>query len=472
MPRKKPVLKHSEVVFMYAADDEAYTAYGATFVGWGGAHSPEQVARHHRLGVRCTGTMWCLTAGAKLLHEQPALREAVVRDIEGKPVAVPWLFDHVHEGQVSWFGCTNNPTFRELCRQRVREAMAGGADGLHVDDHAGTANAANFGGGFCDHCMAGFREYLKANARPAELRNAGVRDIDTFDYRTLVRKYATTREKYMKVRDRIPLMKRFTDFHFDAAAAFVRELGRLASQVAGHKTLLSANAYVAIPYQDVVLGSITHAVSEIPQSPALGARGVAGAIKCYELATRRGRPMAATAAGHDWTFVKEHACYDLVRFWIAAAYAHGQRFMCPHPSRQWCFDKKIGTHWYAAPIEEFAPVYRFIRRSADCFDGLEAVRAARVRKPRNVITTVRRKGKSGRTVLHVLNADYDEKAKVMRRRKNVRISLPKKLLAPGKKTVRLLSYGAPPRTADVTFKGATAGFVLGELGIWTVCVLK
>ena len=73
---------------MYAADDEAYRAYGATFVGWGGAHTAAQVKRHHALGVRCTGHMWCLTAGAKLLHEDAKLRAAVAVDIQGKPVAI------------------------------------------------------------------------------------------------------------------------------------------------------------------------------------------------------------------------------------------------------------------------------------------------------------------------------------------------------------------------------------------------
>ena len=57
----EPVLRHSEVVFMYAADDDAYRAYNATFVAWGGANTPEQVKRHHDIGVRCTGSMWCLT---------------------------------------------------------------------------------------------------------------------------------------------------------------------------------------------------------------------------------------------------------------------------------------------------------------------------------------------------------------------------------------------------------------------------
>lgn len=193
------MLEHSDAVFMYASDEEAYKAYGATFVAWGGANTAEQVKRHHDMGVRCTGSMWCLTAGAKTLHENAELREAVARDIEGKPVEVPWLFDHIHEGQKTWFGCTNHPAFRDHCRREVRRVMAGGADGLHVDDHLGVAQPATaFGGGLCDPCVAAFRAYLKAHAKPEELQAAGVTDLDTFDYRDLIRKHATTRDAYLK----------------------------------------------------------------------------------------------------------------------------------------------------------------------------------------------------------------------------------------------------------------------------------
>jgi len=120
MKRMESVLSHSEVVFMYAADADAYRAYGATFVGWGGAHTAERVKMHHDLGIRCTGSMWCLTAGAKVLHEDPVLRSAVALDIEGDPVGVPWLFDHTCEGIGSrsifrryvygrWCVCRPNP---------------------------------------------------------------------------------------------------------------------------------------------------------------------------------------------------------------------------------------------------------------------------------------------------------------------------------------------------------------------------
>ncbi len=79
---------------------------------------------HHDLGIRCTGSVWCLTAGARTLHENARLREAVAIDIEGKPIAVPWQFDNVHEGQTTDFGNTNHPAFREHVKANVRRVMS------------------------------------------------------------------------------------------------------------------------------------------------------------------------------------------------------------------------------------------------------------------------------------------------------------------------------------------------------------
>ncbi|KKK93383.1 hypothetical protein LCGC14_2693440, partial [marine sediment metagenome] len=322
---------------------------------------------------------------------------------------------------------------------------------------------------------AGFREYLKTHAKPADLKSAGITraDLDTFDYRTLVRKYAKTRKQYLKIKDRIPLNKRFFEFHFDAAAENVCGLHQVAAEAAGHPVLLSANACIGHPYQHVVLDSLTHVICEVDQYARVGTRNAGKTIAAYNIAARHHVPVAATGFGWDWAFVKAHGgCHDLVRFWIALAYANGQRFMCPHPTRQWCFDEKQGTHWYAAPMEEYAPVYQWIKASATCFDGLEAVKTAGVRHPRNIRPTVRRKGNKGRTVLHVINTDYDARRRLMRPRRNVRIQVPKKLLAPGKKTAKVLSYDAEPRTVPVTCKGATATIVFPELTCWTLCVLR
>jgi hypothetical protein len=470
-----PALRHAEVVFMYAASDEAYRAYEATLVAWGGAERAQQVKRHHDLGVRCTGSMWCLTAGAENLHKDPKLRAACALDIEGNPVEVPWLFDHTYEGTKTYFGCTNHPEFQKLCRERVRQAMAGGADGLHVDDHLGTAGAAWWqGGGFCDYCMSGFRAYLKTHATKEQLQQAGAEQLDTFDYRMLVRKYATTRREYQKVQRQIPLMDLFLAFQTDAAAEHVRELGRLAEEAAGHPVLLSANACLPNEVHTHVVKYLTHIVGEVDQHAAAGTAQIDRAIEAYELAARLGKPMAATASGWDWAFVKQNQCEDLVRFWIALAYAHGQRFMVPHPQRQWCFNQELGTHWYAAPVEAYAPLYRFIRAHAAWFDGFEALPAndAIRSAPADVLVTVRGKSESGPIVLHVLNRAYDPQARRMKVLSNVEISIAGILISSTKPGATLLTCDKPPQQVDLTRGAAALGLRIPELRLWTLVVLQ
>jgi hypothetical protein len=474
-PGPELVLRHSEVVFMYAASDEAYRAYDATFVGWGGAERAAQVKRHHDLGIRCTGSMWCLTAGAENIHKDPKLRAACAVDIEGNPVEVPWQFDHTYEGTKTYFGCTNHPEFQALCRQRVREAMAGGADGLHVDDHLGTAGAAWWqGGGFCDYCMKDFREYLKTHATKEQLQQAGVEQIDDFDYRTLVRRYATTRQEYKKVQRRIPLMDLFLQFHAEAAAEHTRQLGQLAAEVVGHPVLLSANACLPNPTHTYVVKCLTHVICEVGQNAAGGTKQIDHAIEAYDLATSLGKPLAATASGQDWAFVKKNNCEELVRFWIALAYAHGQRFMVPHPQRQWCFTSELGTHWYAAPIEAYAPMYRFIRANAGCFDGFEAldIKDHQPTAPANVLVAVRRNSVTRQVVLHVLNRDYDPQAQRMKPLTNVEVSLDKTALASRQPFARLLSYDRPEQQVELGQDAGTVRVRLPELRLWTLVVIQ
>ena len=470
----EPVLRHSEVVFMYAASDDAYRAYNATFVAWGGAEKAEQVKRHHDLGIRCTGSMWCLTAGAENIHKDPKLRAACAVDIEGNPVEVPWQFDHTYQGTKTYFGCTNHPDFQRLCRERVRQAMAGKADGLHVDDHLGTAGSCWHGGGFCDYCMKGFRDYLKSHATKEQLQQAGVEQIDDFDYRTLVRKYATTRQEYRKVQYKIPLMDLFLQFHAEAAAEHTRQLGQLAAEVAGHPVLLSANAGLPNKTHTYVVKYLTHVICEVGQNAPAGTKQIDHAIEAYELATTLGKPLAATASGQDWAFVKQNNCEDLVRFWIALAYAHGQRFMTPHPQRQWCFNNELGTHWYAAPVEAYAPMYRFIRANAGCFDGFEAVdvKDHKPGAPANVLVTVRKNRASNQIVLHVLNRDYDAQTKSMKPLSNVEVSLDKSVISAAKPQAKLLSYDRPSQQVELEQNAGTITVRLPELRLWTLVMLE
>ena len=63
------------------------------------------------------------------------------------------------------------------------------------------------------------------------LAAAQVSDFDTFDYRELVRQYATTAEAYKKIQETIPLHQDFVDCQLRWAAENVKQLGELAGAI-------------------------------------------------------------------------------------------------------------------------------------------------------------------------------------------------------------------------------------------------
>jgi hypothetical protein len=93
-------------------------------------------------------------------------------------------------------------------------------------------------------------------------------------------------------------------------------------------------------------------------------------LVAYRLADAVGRPLASTASGGDWAFIKEQNLPGLVQGWIALGYAAGHGLMAPN--RQWCHTPEKGTHWYEGPREKFAPLYRFVRQNPTLFDDYQA----------------------------------------------------------------------------------------------------
>lgn len=470
------VLRESEVVFMYGhRDPEIYRAFSATFQGWGGAARPEQARMFRELGMRATGTIWCLTAGAKRLHEDAVLREAVARDILGAPVAVPWLADHAYNGTPSWFGCTNNPAFRRLNRELAGDAVSIDVDGLHIDDPLGSAGAMAFGGCFCDYCMAAFREYARRVVPEPEFRAAGVRDPERFDYRGMVRAAVATREEYLRQRQALPLMEHFMRFQNEAAAENIRGVARAAMERAGRKLLISVNAYdIEDRFLPIInLDEVTHVVCEVRQGGTAEPDRFRDTAGAYARGLRAGKPVAATATGGNWAWVKAQNAIELPKIWIAFAYACGQRFMAPDPERQWCHTNELGTHWYAAPAGQYAPIYRFIRANASLFDGYLSAAPPLVAEAAGLLTAFRTRP-GAPAALHAVNLRYEPPAPGrpdrVQPRHDVEVALPPE--AAGANRARLVSFDAPPATVPIRRDGARLALDIPELHIWTIAALE
>ncbi len=489
----KPVMKESDVVFMYGADEADLKAFETTWIAWGGS------AGVRTKQVHTTGSFWCLTAGAQRLGQDPVLRDAVAKDIEGNPILVPWQLDQTYEGTPTWFGCTNNPAFRRHLDEQCLEQARAKPGGLHIDDPSGSYAPASYGGGcFCDHCMKAFRQYLIRNDSPALRREAGVKDFSGFDYREIVHRLAATKEKYLEVQNSLPLRQAFLDFNLQACVGNIRRLRDLARKELGPDMTLSVNAYYGGPGGHFLAFHpvITHMVAEVEHHAESGTARLGDVVMAYRQAETIGRPLAATGSGGDWARIKEKNAVNLVKVWIALGYACGQRLMVPHPKQQWCHTAEKGTHWYAAPVEEFAPWYRFVRDNAALFDGyrtigplappacapkhldtaeardelrraLEKDFTGPLKAEESVWVFPRRKGR-GKVVVHLVNTDYEPDTDTVRPRSDLEIRIPSELAACRFGKVMLHGVGVDPVELSARRDGDCLVLRVPRLDIWGV----
>lgn len=378
-------VKRSDVVFMGRSSVEVYKQYGTTVVSWGGRPWGdsegalkgflERVTETRELGIRYLPGAAFRTAFAGMIDYDPEFEDSICRSLEGEPILVPWLWDHEHKGHPAYWFCTNAPRYRDYLKHQIEKAFLGGAEGLHIDDYAGTVGTRWAGGGcFCRHCMAAFREHLKQKVSRAQLDELGIASPDDFDYGQFLRSRGVTAADFKGYAawypERIPLSHEFLGFQKRAATQWVAEYRKWAEGVAGHPLALCVNSAVSGPDNLLIAPVLTFFSGEVGHDAPDG-QVSANPVWSFKLGDAVNRPVACTAAGWDWAFVNEHGKPGLVRTWIAQAYAFGHQFM--PPVRQWCYTKEKGTHWWEPSPEEFAYLCRFVREHAELFDDYDAV---------------------------------------------------------------------------------------------------
>lgn len=353
-----PVLKRSDVMFIYQADPTIYKDYGTTIVGWGGQRTEDTK------GIKFFGSVGMVTEFGQYYDRFPQTYEqGLCRNLQGKPYTVPWLTDQKHKGVPFWWCCTRQPVFRQYIRERVVEIIKGGSDGLHVDDHLGTAGSLFLDGCFCDLCVSEFPAYL---AKLSDEKSSRIPRATNYNFKAVLTEWLA-QDTQRKV-EAHPLWPIWKAYQLRGAASFIQELRELAAQTAGKPMPVAVNAGLLWPthlsdYRSVDLFSaeIDHQASarHFPDNP----------LTAYRLADAAGRPLAATASGGDWAFIKEENRSGLVQGWIATGYAAGNCLMAPN--HQWCYTTEKGTHWYDGPKEKYAPLYQFVRQNAALFDDAQ-----------------------------------------------------------------------------------------------------
>lgn len=366
-----PGLRRSDVVFMYD-NPKMIEPYGCTVLGWAGSSDPKRVEAAHQKGVRLfSSSVGFLTEFSGVIDFSPDFLDAACRNFAGEPFVVPWLWDHKHKGQPAYWWCTNSPQYRKYLESRIVRIMKGPLDGLHIDDYRGTSGAVTWlSACFCRHCTDGFRKYLAEAVPKEKLAALGIKDLSTFDYRQFLLDRGVKPEEYNRKRAGLPLAAEFLDFHVKANNRYVAEYRRRAEQLRGKPLALCVNSGVTDPHGLVIAPQLTYFCCEVGHNAA-SRKVPLHPIYAYKLGDGVDRPVASTASGQDWAYVKEHNLPGQVRTWVALSYAFGHHFMAPH--RQWCYTQEKGTHWYDGPTEAYAPLYQFVRRNARLLDDYQAV---------------------------------------------------------------------------------------------------
>ena len=83
-----------------------------------------------------------------------------ILDINGNPLVAPWM--KKWKVKNPYWGCVNNPLFKETFYTQTKNIVDLGAYGVFVDDARFNDHAAEWGGCYCDYCMTAFNKYLES----------------------------------------------------------------------------------------------------------------------------------------------------------------------------------------------------------------------------------------------------------------------------------------------------------------------
>jgi hypothetical protein len=389
------IIRHSDIDMVswyppgqHTLNPDDFRKWGATLVSWGldtvftrtqNVPQPlgDLVKAAHDGGVRdylanldmCSAQPWNLAKDAEL-------REAIARDFGGNGLVVPW-FPAVVDGVPAYEGCLNNPVYRENVRQRIRESVAAGCKGLHVDCANGVMGVfRRHGGCFCECCMKGFKRFLVNKYSQEQLSGLGLDDIGTWDFAADVQRATGTTERLVtmtrngQIEKRVPVFRDYRAFLNQSYVDWLKELAALTKQLGGPDAGFSINHGRVEPWLPVrsFADFFTCEVRHAPEKKQISSR----VIGLYRAAESLDRMLSVTAGTvPDWPHPAKGGMDNLVAMWVAFAYANGHLFIVPN--NVWCYSEEKGEHAYRGPDEVFLPLYRFIRNNEHLLDGYDPI---------------------------------------------------------------------------------------------------
>lgn len=270
------------------------------------------------------------------------------RYLDGTPVIASWM-----RAWGAYWGCCNHPDYRRLYLEFALADIDLGADHLQTDGELGNIHLPDWGGCFCEHCMAGFRDFLGENTT-AELRaDLGIADPAAFDYGDYLRDRGTDSGVHRRLWRGDPrLADLFVEFQQESMVRF---------------------------YEDTFAAINAHAGRHVPQSgnragPYLPHHRFFDYLMAETYPHREGVPrllyheriVPSREAGKPYVFTYVTDDVPLTRRFIALSYALGAHVIVP-----WDVYTGSDTPRVFATPEDYADLYGFVRASAGLLDGYE-----------------------------------------------------------------------------------------------------
>lgn len=330
---------------------EAMRGFHVTWLEWTYGNDRPFIGRVHDLGATFGGALAAGSYAGDQPHEQWN-----VRNLDGMPVYATWM--RAWNKPNSW-GCANHPEFRAGHVRAAVAAVEAGADVLQRDEPGQNMHALNWGGCFCDHCMAGFRAWLEQHADRQVLRELGVADLDRFDYRDYLRQRGAPVGDDFQRWPGDQLKQYFADFQIESTVAFNRWWrARLNEQVGRHVPVSCNNG--GRHWRDIeqvfdyCIGELaaSHATPDFLHA-AMRQAAALGKTQTVTMPLRRGGPQETP----DWI---RHT-----RQTIATVYASGGHLEMP-------WDTYLPTpdaQRYFGQAENYADLTAFVRGMASRLDG-------------------------------------------------------------------------------------------------------
>jgi len=303
----------------------------------------------HNLGIKYTTWLEPIIPVAQNFYEyRPDLLDAGIIDIDGK---------------IGW-GCINNPDWREFLLETAKRSVEWGSDGLAIDAWRSPCDQDCF----CEHCMQGFKEYLKEKYSTEELEGFGVEDIDSFDYGDFIREHYLT--LYKENRWEVPLYADYTDYRLESILEFWHELiteTRAHGTAQGKDIYFSANTAEMWPQYIIIQDELDYFSAEYTYAyPSQGK-----SIPDFKLARSLGKPaFFLPNSGTSAELMARPDITTLTKIYTAEAYSARGFMMVPHEIWVWIEGAEGWGMWCYVNMEELSPYYDFIYDNEQYYESL------------------------------------------------------------------------------------------------------